>query len=152
MIRKWYQNGTWDQKDLAQYFLITILPHSTHGRQKNTLLASSPQSNTTKIFLLLPSILSPPHIIPTHCNVPQLHEKLPHPTDFPPLHLPSAANCDSLSTHTGPLALVDIMRTIYTETMPSAANQVAKNDHITSLVWILPELYLLLLQSQLPLS
>ena len=108
-------------------------------------MASSPQSYTTKLFHLLPSILSPQHIIPAHCNVPQLHEKLPHSTDFPPLHPPSAANCDSLSTHTGPLALVGIMRMIYTETTPSAANQVAKNEHITSLLWILPELYLLLL-------
>ena len=33
----------------------------------------------------------------------------------------------------------------YTETTPSAANEVAKNEHITSLLWILPELYLLLL-------
>jgi hypothetical protein len=31
----------------------------------------------------------------------------------------------------------------YTETTPSAANEVAKNEHITSLLWILPELYLL---------
>jgi hypothetical protein len=31
----------------------------------------------------------------------------------------------------------------YTETMPSAANEVAKNEHITSLPWILPELYLI---------
>jgi hypothetical protein len=31
----------------------------------------------------------------------------------------------------------------YTETTPSAANEEAKNEHITSLPWILPELYLL---------
>ena len=31
------------------------------------------------------------------------------------------------------------------ETLPSAANKVAKNEHITSLLWILPELYLLFL-------
>ena len=32
-----------------------------------------------------------------------------------------------------------------TETKPSAVKEVAKNEHITSLLWILPELYLLLL-------
>ena len=33
----------------------------------------------------------------------------------------------------------------YTETTPSAANEVAKNEHIPSLPWILPEPYLLFL-------
>ena len=33
----------------------------------------------------------------------------------------------------------------YTETTPSAVSEVAKNEHITSLLWILPEPYLLFL-------
>ena len=37
------------------------------------------------------------------------------------------------------------MSMTYTETTPSALNKVAQNEHITSLIWILPELYLLLL-------
>ena len=49
------------------------------------------------------------------------------------------------TTQTGPLAPVDIMNMPSTETAPSAVNKVAKNKHITSLLWILPELYLLFL-------
>ena len=56
----------------------------------------------------------------------------------------SAANFASLSIQTGPLAPVDIMSTTSTETTPSAVNEVAKNEHTISLLWILPELYLLL--------
>ena len=49
------------------------------------------------------------------------------------------------TTQTGPLAPVDITNMPSTETAPSAVNKVAKNKHITSLLWILPELYLLFL-------
>ena len=81
----------------------------------------------------------PPHVLPTHCNVPQLHQTLPHPANVYPLHYAS------LSPQTGPLAPVVIMTMTSTETTPSAVKEVAKTEHITSLLWILLELYLLFL-------
>jgi hypothetical protein len=53
----------------------------------------------------------------------------------------SATSCASLSTQTGPLAPVAIMNMTSMETTPSAVTEVAKNKTMTSLPWILPELY-----------
>ena len=90
-------------------------------------------------FHLLPSILSPrtsyPLIAMSHSCIKHrltplsfllsIHRKLRLPI------YPNRTPC----TH------VAIMNTTSMETTPSAVNEVAKNEHITSLLWILPELY-----------
>jgi hypothetical protein len=70
-----------------------------------------------------------------------------NPANIPPLH-PAQVATPYLLKQEGPLASVAIMTMTSTVTTPSAAKEVAKNGHTTSLLGILLELYLLFWHKQ----
>jgi hypothetical protein len=142
---------TTPRTDLTQYFLTTLSPHSPRGRlQKHSTgivtveLYNHVFEYENEHFHLLPSILSPHTSYPLIAMSRSCMKHRLTPLTFllcirRKLRLPIYPNPNRTPCTCGHHEH-DI-----TETKPSAVKEVAKNEHITSLLWILPELYLLLL-------
>ena len=138
-------------RDLTQYFLTLLSPHSALGRLKkhSTAIVTAELYNhvfehENEHFHLFPSILSPHTSYPLIAMSRSCTKHRLTPLTFL-LSIHRKLCLPIYTTQTGPLAPVDIMNMPSTETAPSAVNKVAKNKHITSLLWILLELYLLFL-------